>query len=204
MAVPEALLAFAVVYGVIGGLELVDRTSFAVLGLAAKNHPRTVWAGAASAFLVTSALAVSIGAALVTLLHGSLQYLRVGGGIFLLGYAGYLFVVPEHERVPPKGRTVFASAFLLILLLELADTTMIYTILAVTWFPADILVVFAGAALALASVAAVASTVGHHMKGRIDPAQLDRVVAVLLIVIAIVTIVFALDPGALGGILGLF
>jgi Ca2+/H+ antiporter, TMEM165/GDT1 family len=200
VALPEPLVAFLVVYGVIAGLELVDRTNFAVLGLAAKNSPRTVWAGASSAFLLTSALSVTIGSALVALLHGSLQYLRVGGGIFLLGYAGYLLLVPEHERAPPQGRTVFASAFLLILLLELADTTMIYTILAVTWFPAEAIVVFVAAALALSSVAAVGSTVGHHMRGRIPPALLDRVVAVLLLGIGVLTIVIALDPGLLAAL----
>jgi putative Ca2+/H+ antiporter (TMEM165/GDT1 family) len=190
----DVVLEFALVFAVIGGLELLDRTNFALIGLAAKLPPRSVWAGAATAFVITTVLAVVIGAALVAALGGHIVYLRLGGGVFLLGYAAYLLAVPEADRRPPEGRSAYATALLLILLLELGDTTMIFTILFVASVGNPLLVGVA-AGLALVAVAASAALIGSRLGARVEPKLLERVVIVILVVAGVVTILYALSPG---------
>lgn len=191
----DALVSsFVIVFAVIGLTELIDRTNFALIGLAAKYRPASVWAGAAAAFWTTTLLAVGIGAALLAVLGGQIVYLRLGGGLFLLAYASYLFFVPESERRSPVGRSPFTTAFLLILLLELGDTTMVFTIAFVVTMPSAIVVALA-AGLALTCVAASASIIGKRLGARLEPRALERVVIVVLTIVGIVTILYALEPG---------
>ena len=191
----EALLtSFFIVFAVIGLTELVDRTNFALIGLAARYRPASVWAGAAVAFWTTTVLAVLIGSALLAALGGHILYLRLGGGIFLLAYAAYLLFVPESERRSPVGRSPFTTALLLILLLELGDTTMVFTIAFVVSMPSALVVaVAAGSALTL--VAASAAVVGRRLGARLEPRHLDRVVIAVLTIVGVVTILYALFPG---------
>ena len=186
--------SFLLVLAVVGGLELMDRTNFALIGFAARHRPWPTWVGAASAFVVTSALAVAIGTALVAVLRDDLIYLRLGGGAFLLAYAAYLALVPESTRRVPSQRSAVAAAFLLILLLELGDTTMIFMINFVFTI-SDPWIVFAGGALGLCLVAASAALLGARLGERVEPRILDRVVVVVLAAVGVVTIVYALEPG---------
>jgi putative Ca2+/H+ antiporter (TMEM165/GDT1 family) len=185
--------AFLLVAGVIGGLELLDRTNFALIGLAARHPPLPTWLGAAAAFVATSALAVAIGALLVHALQNDLVYLRLGGGIFLVAYAAYL-ALPHAERPPaPGARSAAAAAFVLIFLLELGDTTMIFLINFVFTIP-DPLLVFAAGAVALVAVAASGTLIGSRLGARVEPKLLDRVVVVVLATVGAVTILYALAP----------
>lgn len=197
----SALVGFLLVFAVIGGTELIDRTNFALIGLATREPPIRVWLGASGAFLVTTVISVAIGVALLTVLAGSIWILRLGGGLFLLGYAGYLLVVPEHERRPPSGRSALTKAFLLILLLELGDTTMILTILFTSTVSSPWVVGIA-AGLALTLVAGSACLIGSRLGARVEPKLLERVVVVVLVIVGSVTIVYALDPGLLAPVFG--
>ncbi|HEV2316633.1 MAG TPA: TMEM165/GDT1 family protein [Thermoplasmata archaeon] len=195
----SALTVFLIVFAVIGGTELIDRTNFALIGFAARHRPFPTWVGGAAAFLVTSALAVVVGAALVAALGGHVLYLRLGGGAFLLGYAAYLLVTPEEDRRAPPARSAALSAFLLILLLELGDTTMIFLIVFVSAFPNPPLI-FAAGASALVLVAASASLIGSRLGARVEPKSLDRLVIVILVVVGTLTVIYALMPGLFGGL----
>jgi len=199
--VSSLLFTFAFVFAFIGGLELLDRTSFALIAFSSKHPAFQTWAGAAAAFVGTSALSVVVGGSLEDAFHQQLTWVRVGGGVVLLAYAAYLLLVPEQDRQPPSGRSAFAAAFVLIFLLELGDTTMIFTILFAVEF-GNLLVVFAAAALALACVAAFSSYLGSRLGARVEPRLLERLVVVILAVAGVVTILYALDPGLFSGILG--
>ena len=59
-----ALAVFPVIF--VG--ELPDKTMFASLVLASRGHPRSVWLGAAGAFLVHVVIATTIGVGLFALL----------------------------------------------------------------------------------------------------------------------------------------
>ena len=189
---------FAVVFLVIGGLELFDRTSFATIALSARAHARGTWGGAASAFVLTSILAVTIGVALVTAIGPSnLGLLRVGGGVFLLVYAGWVYFHPEEEgppRLRADARSSYFTALTTVLLLELGDTTMIFMILFVpVW--GGLLVLLAGAS-ALVVVATWNVLLGLKIGARLPPRLLHRVVVVVLTVVGVLTILYGLAPGA--------
>ncbi len=197
----DPLYAFAFVFLFIGGLELLDRTSFALVAYSSKHPALPSWAGAATAFLGTTTIAVVVGASLEAAFRTELVWVRVGGGVVLLGYAAYLALVPEADRQPPTGRSAWMGAFLLIFLLELGDTTMVFTILFVVEF-GQLLAVFVGAALALACVSAFSATLGSRLGARVAPRTLEWIVVAVLTVAGGVTILYALDPGLFPSLLG--
>jgi len=195
-----AVTGFALVFAVIGGLELFDRTSFALIALATRTHAGPTWAGGASAFVATTAIAVVAGAALVSVLGpGHLVWLRVGGGAFLIGYALVIFVRSvdlKVEAIEQSRRSAFVAAFLTILLLELGDTTQIFEIV----FVADYgwLVVLAAGSAALVLVAGWNVLVGRFLGARISPARLRLITTVVMVVVGAATIAYGLAPAWFG------
>ena len=188
---------FLIVFAVIGGLELFDRTSFATIALAAKGHPHGTWGGAAGAFVLTSMISVTIGYALVAALGpGNLGLLRVGSGVFLIAYAAWVYFHLEEEESPPlrtDARSSFVTAFVTIALLELGDTTMIFMILFVpVWGP---WIVLAAGAAALVLVASWNVVIGRALGARLSPRLLNRVVVGVLAVVGAFTIAYGLAPG---------
>ncbi|HYB77462.1 MAG TPA: TMEM165/GDT1 family protein [Thermoplasmata archaeon] len=189
---------FAVVFAVIGFLEVFDRTSFALIALAARSHPFRSWVGGASAFVLTSTLSVTVGSALSDVLGPSrIGLLRVAGGAFLIAYAAWLYFHPESEeagREPRTPHTALVTAFVTIFLLELGDTTMIFQII----FVADFgwLIVLVAGALALVTVAAWDCYLGAHLGTRVEPKLLHRVVVAVLTIVGAVTIAYGLAPSA--------
>ena len=183
-----------VVYSVIAGLELIDRTNFSLIALATRNSPLATFVGGALAFLVSTIVAVSVGAALLVALGPSrIDLLRVAGGAFLIAYAIWLVVrAAEQEIAPRVGSSALLAAFLATLLLELGDTTMIFQIVFVTTYGWGI-VLIAGAA-GLITVAAVGTTVGRHLGVRVPAAQLRRIVVGVLLVVGALTVLYGLDP----------
>ncbi|MGC2205896.1 MAG: TMEM165/GDT1 family protein [Thermoplasmata archaeon] len=188
---------FLVVLAVVGGFELFDRTSFAVIALASRQHPGPTWVGAALAFVASSAIAVSVGAGLVALLGpGRIGVVRVLAGSFLIAYALWLlYRGPDvSSGEPTTPRTALVAAFATVFVLELGDTTMIVEILFVTdwgW-----LIVFLAGALALILVAAWAAWLGSRLGRRVEPILLHRVVVGVLLVVGALTIAYGLAPGA--------
>ncbi len=191
-----SLYGFVVVLLVIGGLELLDRTSFALIALAARSHPFGTWAGGSAAFVVTTLLSVGLGAGLSTLFGPDrIGYLRVAGGAFLIGYALWIYFrhEPEVKAAAIATRTAFAAAFTTILLLELGDTTMIFEIVFVANFGA--LVVLAAGSLGLVAVAAWDVWLGQRLGTRVSPERLEKVVVIVLVLVGAFTILYGLEPG---------
>jgi putative Ca2+/H+ antiporter (TMEM165/GDT1 family) len=192
-----ALGGFLIVFAVVGGFELFDRTSFATMALASRHHPVPTWGGATLAFVASSAIAVSVGAALVDLLGPErIGLVRVAAGSFLIAYALWLaYRGPEVVTgAATSTRTAFLAAFATVFLLELGDTTMILEILFVTdwgW-----VTVFVAGALALTAVAAWAAWLGTRLGARVEPALLHRIVVAILLVVGALTIAYGLAPGA--------
>jgi Ca2+/H+ antiporter, TMEM165/GDT1 family len=188
------LVGFAVVFGTIALFEFLDRTNFALLSFAAREPPIPAWIGATSAFAATTLLSVAIGSVLVDALRPELYLVRLAGGILLLGYAGYLLVGHGEEQPSPAGRSTLTTAFLMIFLLELGDTTMILTINFVAAYTDAILVGIA-AFLGLAFVAGTACLLGPRLGARVEPKQLELVVIAVLATVGVLTILYAIDPG---------
>jgi Ca2+/H+ antiporter, TMEM165/GDT1 family len=194
-----AATGFLLVFAVIGGIEVIDRTSFALIALSSRAHALACWVGAAVAFTLTSGLAVTVGAALVVALGPNhLGLVRVVGGAFLLGYAAWLYFQPveaeDATKLPLDPRSAFLAAFVTIFLLELGDTTMIFEIVFVAnwgWF-----IVFVAGTLALATVAAGDVRLGRTIAARVSPRTLQRIVVVILTVVGALTIAYGLASGA--------
>lgn len=193
-----AATGFVLVFLIIGGLELFDRTSFTLIAFASRAHALASWAGAAIAFLATSALSVTVGAALVSALGpGNLGLVRIGGGLFLVGYAVWVYFHLEEEEAPhmrENVRSALLAAALTIFLLELGDDTMIFEILFVAnwgW-----LTVFLAGSAALVTVAAWNVYLGRTIGTRISARLLNRVVVAVLLVVGALTILYGLTPGA--------
>ncbi len=194
----SALAGFAVVFLIIGGLEIFDRTGLALIAYATRAHAFASWAGAALAFVVTSALSVSVGAVLLSALGPSrIGLVRVAGGIFLLGYAAWVYFHPDEEeelRRREDVRSALVAAFVTIFLLELGDSTMIFEIVLVAdwgW-----LIVFLAGSAALAVVAAWNVTVGRALGSRISARRLNTIIVVVLTIVGALTIAYGLAPGA--------
>jgi putative Ca2+/H+ antiporter (TMEM165/GDT1 family) len=192
-----AFAGFVTVLAVIGGLELIDRTSFALIGVAARARPLGAWLGGASAFVSTTVLAVVVGTTLEGVLGpGRVGWLRFGGGLFLIGYAAWILLGPRSAEptTRPSLSSAFAAAFTTILLLELGDTTMVFEIVFVPTF--GWLAVLAGGSLALVTVAAWDVWLGGRLGMRLAPETVRKVVAGILFAVGIATAVYGLVPSA--------
>ncbi len=191
------LVGALVVLAIIGGLELIDRTSFALIALSARVRALGAWVGGAAAFVTTTVLAVAVGTTLTGLLGpGRLDLLRVAGGLFLLGYATWTLFGAHDDDAPvsPGLRGAVLAAFTTIFLLELGDTTMIFEIVLVPTF--GWLAVLVGGACGLTAVAAWDVWLGGRLGLRLRPATVRKVVATILYVVGVFTIVYGLAPAA--------
>jgi putative Ca2+/H+ antiporter (TMEM165/GDT1 family) len=188
--------AFLLVFGVILGLELVDRTNFATMALAARQPARPTWVGATLGFVAVSAIACTIGAVFISVLGPhNIDYLRIGGGIFLIAYALFVYFEGEKEEaaVERVRRAPWLVAFVAIFLLELGDTTMIFEVVFVgaTGNP---LLVFVAGSLALSAAAAEACAIGSRLGAKLEPKVLQKIVVVVLVIVGIITVLYGLEP----------
>jgi Ca2+/H+ antiporter, TMEM165/GDT1 family len=177
-----ALICFPVIF--LG--ELPDKTMFASLLMATHGRPRQVWLGAAGAFAVHVVLAVTIAAALFTVLPKQAIDAAVAG-LFLLG-AVYAWRESRHgdDEVtvrPPSKRGVVLTAFVVIFVAEWGDLTQILTAnLAIKYHSP--LWVGVGSVVALWSVAAVAVTSGRTLLRFVKVSTIRKVTAVILLGLA--------------------
>jgi Ca2+/H+ antiporter, TMEM165/GDT1 family len=174
--------------------ELPDKSMFASLVLGTRYRPSWVWAGAAAAFAVHMAIAVTAGQLLALLPHRVVD--AVVAGLFLAG-SGYLWATsfrPEHRdgadaarqggRAPSFAR-VAGAGFGVVFLAEWGDITQLTTAnLAARYDP---VLVFAGATLGLWAVAAVAVSVGAKSLQLIPMPWIRRITATIMLGLCVYT-----------------
>ncbi len=203
----EGLTVFAVIFL----FEIVDRTNFAMVSLSGKHPPLQVWTGAALAFVVSSAISVAVGAAIVHLLPSYLLWVKVAGGAILIAFgAREIWEKEEVEEVHaedrlggvlPPGR-VRMTAFALILFLEMGDNTQILTFEFVASAGSApglvvLLVIFAAATLALWCTSAIGARSGAFLRKRVPVDLLEKLLGGILVVVGLLTILVALFPNLL-------
>jgi putative Ca2+/H+ antiporter (TMEM165/GDT1 family) len=183
----------AAVFPIIFIGELPDKSMFASLVMAARGRPFAVWLGAAAAFFIHVAIAVTIGVAVFNLLPRRVLDFVVA---VLFGVSAYLAFEaarpsPRVEPVekPDSGR-VFATAFGVIFLAEWGDLTQVLTANLSARYHAP-LSVAVGAALALWAVAGLAVIGGHGLLSRLPTRPLRLVTGSVLTVLALVELVAA-------------
>jgi Ca2+/H+ antiporter, TMEM165/GDT1 family len=178
--------------------ELPDKSMFASLVLGTRYRPSWVWAGAAAAFAVHMAIAVTAGQLLALLPHTAVQ--GVVAGLFLAGSA-YLWMTSMRpgqrdgaDAVRQGGRPasflrVAGMSFGVVFLAEWGDITQVTAAnLAARYDP---LAVFAGATLGLWAIAAAAVSLGAKSLDLIPVSWIRRVTAAILLGFGIYTIVAA-------------
>jgi Ca2+/H+ antiporter, TMEM165/GDT1 family len=176
--------------------ELPDKTMFASLVLSTKGRPVKVWLGAAAAFAVHVAIAVSIGVALFTILpHRAVD--AVAAVIFLAG-AGLAIREARRERQHEDReehlaraqavhhRRAALTAFLVIFIAEWGDLTQVLTanLAARLHSPFSVAI---GSVLALWAVAALAVVGGRGLLRWVNVATIRIVTAVILAGLGIAT-----------------
>ncbi|HEV2369250.1 MAG TPA: TMEM165/GDT1 family protein [Acidimicrobiales bacterium] len=178
MSLSIVLLCFPVIF--VG--ELPDKTMFASLLLATRGRPLQVWLGAASAFVVHVAIAVTVGVAVFDLLpHRAVDALVAA--LFLLG-AVYAWVegTRSEEHLAEREATqhsAIVTAFVVIFVAEWGDLTQLLTANLATRYHSA-LSVGVGSVLALWVVAALAVAGGQAVLRLIDVSTLRKVTAVVL------------------------
>jgi Ca2+/H+ antiporter, TMEM165/GDT1 family len=178
-------LQYAAVLGITFALtflaELPDKSMFASLVLSTRYPAAWVWTGAAGAFMVQMAIAVTAGQLLALLPHLVLD--GVVAGLFLTGSA-YLWWSSMHTGAEPAGTrgsfaAVAGTSFAVVFLAEFGDITQVTAVnLAARFNP---LLVFAGATLGLWAVSAIAVTVGARSLDFVPDRWVRRITAAILL-----------------------
>ncbi|HUB37864.1 MAG TPA: TMEM165/GDT1 family protein [Streptosporangiaceae bacterium] len=177
-------IAFAVTFLA----ELPDKSMFASLVLATRHRPVWVWAGAAAAFTLHMAIAVTAGQLLTLLPPRIVEWLVAG--LFTAG-AAYLWFAsfrPQHPEetdaarqggAPPSFLRVAATSFAIIFVAEWGDITQLTAAnLAARYNP---VLVFAGATAGLWAVAAIAVSIGAKSLSLIPMAWVNRITGLILL-----------------------
>jgi putative Ca2+/H+ antiporter (TMEM165/GDT1 family) len=179
--------------------ELPDKSMFASLVLSTRYRASWVWVGAAVAFALHMAIAVTAGQLLALLPHQVVD--GVVAALFLTGSA-YLWWSSYRQRPedgadaarqggpPDSFWRVAGASFAVIFVAEWGDITQVTAAnLAARYDP---LLVFAGATLGLWAVAAVAVSIGAKSLSLIPMAWVRRITGAILLGFGIYTIVAAI------------
>lgn len=176
--------------------ELPDKTMFATLLLATHFRRRLpVWIGVTCGYTVHVAIAVAFGSLLARLPERPIQIvvgmLFIAGGIVTWRSGG-----DDEEGARNWTRSMSATrvawtAASVILVAEFADLTQLATAGFAARF-GDPIAVFVGAAAALASVSGLAVLAGSWLTTRVPLVLIQRVAAVLFMIIGTTTLISAL------------
>lgn len=165
-----AITAFLLIFPI----ELPDKTFIATLVLATRYKPLTVWIGVASAFLVQTVVAVTLGGLIGRLprtpveIFAALMFMV--GGVILIRGAGKADAEEaeiEHEfeakaKIGVHGLRAVGASFLVLFVAEWGDLSQLLTAGLVVKYE-DPVSVGVGAFLALATVSALAAILGKTL-----------------------------------------
>lgn len=180
--------------------ELTDKDALFLLSAATRTRAAVVFAAGASAFVFTSALFVTVGALLVSVVPVFL--VRVVGGAIMIGYGGWELLGAVGARETGEGSDgtgggstlrVFLALVGAIAVLDMAgDATEILTIVFVAHYSRPVLV-FAGACLGLISATAVETTLGNRLGHLLTPNRLKYASSAVFLVLGAVIVITALQ-----------
>ena len=184
----EALLAS---FGLMFVAELGDKTQIIILTLAARYGFKSVFAGAACAFAVLNALAVSVGVLVYELVPETAIKYTVSA-IFIA--FGILALLPREEKTEEeedgrlKGRHgPLITAFLLVGLMELGGKTQLSRV-AITARYSQPVFVFIGGTLALWATSLIGALVGTWLGKSIPQVWIRRASGVIFIAFGIINL----------------
>jgi Ca2+/H+ antiporter, TMEM165/GDT1 family len=199
--------AFLTVVFTVFVAELTDKDALLLLSLGARMKPLLVFAAGAIAFTISSAVIVLIGSELV--IYVPIIWIKVAGGVIMLGYAGFEFVrgLQAQDRLD-KGEERFMGslgrrelyAFLGIIasliVLDLAgDATELVIVVFVAQFK-DALLVFIGAVVALVAASALETVLGSSLARFLSAKNVRYLsIAVFLVIGSVIILSSGIVPG---------
>jgi putative Ca2+/H+ antiporter (TMEM165/GDT1 family) len=195
-----SLVVAATAFLLILPIELPDKTFIATLVLATRYKPLPVWIGVSAAFLVQTAVAVTLGGLIGRLprtpveIFASVMFLV--GGLILIRGAGQADVEEaetEHEfeaKAKPgiRGWQVVGTSFLVLFVAEWGDLSQLLTAGLVVKYE-DPVSVGVGAFLALATVSGLGAVLGRTLLGRIRLATIRRIGGGVCLLLAVASLV---------------
>lgn len=163
--------ALGAAFGLTFIAEMGDKTQIAILNLSARYGILPVFLGAAVAFAVLNALAVTAGYLIYDFVpHDIVRY--IAAAVFIL--FGLLSFRPEDEEKKEKStRSPFLTALLVVGLLEFGDKTQL-ALVALTAKYSSPIAVFAGGTAALLLTSLIGALVGEGL-GRVIPFKWVRI-----------------------------
>jgi len=180
------LATMAIVFGAIFLVELPDTTFIATLVLATRFRPLYVWIGVSLAFLVQTAVAVTVGGLLAQMpkrpveIFAAVMFL-VGGVILISAAAKADEEEAETEEefahkgaATAVGLKAIGVSFGVLFLAEWGDLSQLLTASMVLQFKEPVSV-FIGAFVALAAVSGLAAVLGRALLAKVKLATIRRV-----------------------------
>jgi Ca2+/H+ antiporter, TMEM165/GDT1 family len=193
------LATIAIVFGSIFLVELPDKTFIATLVLATRFRPLFVWIGVSLAFLVQTAVAVTVGGLLAQLpkrpveIFAAAMFL-IGGVILIRGAAKADEEEAETEEefshkgaATAVGLKAIGVSFGVLFLAEWGDLSQLLTASMVLQFKEPVSV-FLGAFLALAAVSALGALIGRALLAKVKLSTIRRIGGGVCLVLAALTV----------------
>ncbi len=172
---------FFIPFFTIAVAEMLDKSQLAILLLASryKNHT-ALFGGIMLAFLLLSALAILAGSFITTLIPPLVLKYSAGALFILFGVLSFRHD-SDQQTLKNTKRSAFITGFTLIFLAELGDKTQLATALFATQYNAWL--VFAGAFLALTSLAFLAIKIGGYLEQKLNKNILQKIAGVVFILL---------------------
>ncbi|WP_153394817.1 TMEM165/GDT1 family protein [Ornithinicoccus halotolerans] len=193
------LVTAAVVFAAIFPVELPDKTFVATLVLATRYRPLLVWLGVGLAFVVQTAIAVTLGGLLASLPRTPVELaaaaLFLAGGVYLWRTASRADE-EEHEaeeefshkgRVGATGLGAVATCFSVLFLAEWGDLSQLLTASLAARYD-DPFSVGLGAVLALLTVSGLGALSGRVLLERLRLSLVRRVGGTVCLALATITL----------------
>ena len=172
--------------------EFGDKSQLVAISLGNRYRLAPVIAGVFAAFVLLNLLAVSLGAALYLFLPAALVYTVAALVFFGFAWRCWIDREAEHggEISKHTTRSIVITSFVLILFAELGDKTQI-TVATLAGTTGELMSVFAGATLALWTVALAGMVIGATLLRRFPARYMHRAAAVLFAVFGLIAALYA-------------
>jgi len=179
--------------GVVFVAELGDKTQLVVLTMGARQRVWAALAGLGATIILLQALAVSVGAAIASVVPETA--IGIGAGLLFVGFAVWTWLsagsetdeetdASEEAATRSRGVLGMCAAFFVA---ELGDKTQLTSAaLAADYNP---IATWVGASLGLFGATAVALFAGRFLAGRVPPTLFARLGAIAFAIVGVITLI---------------
>ena len=193
------------IFAVVALLQVPGKSNFGVISLAARHPHRDVIVGASVGLALATVVSVSLGYGAETVLGPYLIWVKIIGGLVLVGFGvRELWKAPSPVHEPGEGTPAEAhlpgqvrtAALGLVFLLEMGDNTQILAIVFVA-STGNVLLVFLAATAALIAITILSARGASYLREHVPEERLRAALGSVLVLVGSLTIFFSLFPSLL-------